>query len=33
MEMEWSSIAQDRDPKNQQARKAEFEKHGLALRW
>lgn len=31
MEMEWSSIAQDPDPKNQQARKAEFEKHGLTL--
>ena len=31
MEMEWSPIAQDPDPKNQEARKAEFERHGLTL--
>jgi hypothetical protein len=31
MEADWSPIAQDTDPKNQQARKAEFEKHGLTL--
>jgi mannose-6-phosphate isomerase-like protein (cupin superfamily) len=31
MEMDWSPVAQDTDPKNQEARKAEFEKHGLTL--
>ena len=31
MEMDWSPVAQDADPKNQEARKAEFEKHGLTL--
>lgn len=31
MEMDWSPAAQDTDPKNQEARKAEFEKHGLTL--
>jgi mannose-6-phosphate isomerase-like protein (cupin superfamily) len=31
IETEWSPIAQSEDPKNQEARKAEFEKHGLTL--
>ena len=31
METEWASVAQSEDPKNQEARKAEFEKHGLTL--
>ncbi len=31
MEMDWSPVAQDTDPKNQEARNAEFEKHGLTL--
>ena len=31
MEMDWSPVAQDTDPKNQEMRKAEFEKHGLTL--
>jgi mannose-6-phosphate isomerase-like protein (cupin superfamily) len=31
METEWSSVAQSEDPKNQEARKAEFERHGLTL--
>ena len=31
MEAEWASVAQSEDPKNQKARKTEFEKHGLAL--
>jgi mannose-6-phosphate isomerase-like protein (cupin superfamily) len=31
MEAEWSPVAQSEDPKNQEARKAEFEKHGLTL--
>jgi mannose-6-phosphate isomerase-like protein (cupin superfamily) len=31
MEMDWSPVAQNTDPKNQAARKAEFEKHGLTL--
>jgi mannose-6-phosphate isomerase-like protein (cupin superfamily) len=31
MEMDWSPLAQDTDPKNQEVRKAEFEKHGLTL--
>ena len=31
METDWSPVAQDTDPKNQEARKAEFEKHGLTL--
>jgi quercetin dioxygenase-like cupin family protein len=31
METEWSSVAQSEDPKNQAARRAEFEKHGLTL--
>lgn len=31
MEMDWSPVARDEDPKNLKARKAEFEKHGLTL--
>jgi quercetin dioxygenase-like cupin family protein len=31
METAWASVAQSGDPKNQEARKAEFEKHGLTL--
>jgi mannose-6-phosphate isomerase-like protein (cupin superfamily) len=31
METEWSSVAQSEDPKNREARKAEFEQHGLTL--
>ncbi len=31
MEMDWSPVAQNTDPKNQEARKAEFERHGLTL--
>jgi mannose-6-phosphate isomerase-like protein (cupin superfamily) len=31
MDKDWSPVAQDSDPKNQEARKAEFEKHGLTL--
>jgi len=31
MEAEWASVAQSEDPKNQEARKAEFERHGLTL--
>jgi len=31
MEADWSSVAQDTDPKNQEARKGEFERHGLTL--
>jgi mannose-6-phosphate isomerase-like protein (cupin superfamily) len=31
MEMDWSPVAQKTDPKNQEARKAEFEKHALTL--
>jgi mannose-6-phosphate isomerase-like protein (cupin superfamily) len=31
MEVDWAPVAQDADPKNQEARKAEFEKHGLTL--
>jgi mannose-6-phosphate isomerase-like protein (cupin superfamily) len=31
MEIDWSPIAQDTDPKNIEARKAEFERHGLTL--
>jgi mannose-6-phosphate isomerase-like protein (cupin superfamily) len=31
MEPDWSAVAQDRNPKNQAARNAEFEKHGLTL--
>jgi mannose-6-phosphate isomerase-like protein (cupin superfamily) len=31
MEMDWSPIARDEDPKNMKVRKAEFEKHGLTL--
>jgi mannose-6-phosphate isomerase-like protein (cupin superfamily) len=31
MEMDWSPLAQDTDPRNQEVRKAEFEKHGLTL--
>jgi mannose-6-phosphate isomerase-like protein (cupin superfamily) len=31
METEWASVAQSEDPKNQEARKAEFERHGLTL--
>ena len=31
METEWASVARGEDPKNQEARKAEFERHGLTL--
>ena len=31
MEADWSPVAQDTDPRNQEARKSEFEKHGLTL--
>jgi len=31
METQWASVAQNEDPKNQEACKAEFEKHGLTL--
>ena len=31
METKWAPVAQSEDPKNQEARKAEFEKHGLTL--
>jgi mannose-6-phosphate isomerase-like protein (cupin superfamily) len=31
METPWASVAQSEDPKNQEARKAEFERHGLTL--
>jgi mannose-6-phosphate isomerase-like protein (cupin superfamily) len=31
METEWASVAGSEDPKNQEARKAEFERHGLTL--
>jgi hypothetical protein len=31
MEAEWASVAQSEDPKNQEARKAEFERHGSTL--
>ena len=31
MEMDWSPVAQDESPKNQEARKTEFERHGLTL--
>jgi mannose-6-phosphate isomerase-like protein (cupin superfamily) len=31
METEWSPVAQSEDPKNHEARKAEFERHGLTL--
>jgi mannose-6-phosphate isomerase-like protein (cupin superfamily) len=31
METEWASIVQSEDPKDQKARKAEFERHGLTL--
>jgi quercetin dioxygenase-like cupin family protein len=31
METEWASVAQSEDPKNHEARKAEFERHGLTL--
>lgn len=31
METEWSPVARSEDPKNGEARKAEFEKHGLTL--
>ncbi len=31
METQWASVAQSEDPKNQEARKAEFERHGLTL--
>ena len=31
METEWASVAQSEDLKNQEARKAEFERHGLTL--
>jgi mannose-6-phosphate isomerase-like protein (cupin superfamily) len=31
MEMDWAPVARDEDPKNLEARKAEFERHGLTL--
>jgi len=31
MEMDWSPVARDEDPKNMKVRRAEFEKHGLTL--
>lgn len=31
MEMDWSPVAREENPKNLEARKAEFEKHGLTL--
>ena len=31
METQWASVAQSEDPRNQEARKAEFERHGLTL--
>lgn len=31
MEMDWAPLARNEDPKNVEARKAEFEKHGLTL--
>lgn len=31
MDAEWALVAQDEDPKNHEARKAEFERHGLTL--
>lgn len=31
MEIDWSPVARNEDPKNLEARKAEFEKHGLTL--
>ena len=31
METQWASVAQSEDPKNREARKAEFERHGLTL--
>jgi mannose-6-phosphate isomerase-like protein (cupin superfamily) len=31
MEVPWLPVARDEDPKNQEARKAEFERHGLTL--
>jgi len=31
METEWASVARSEDPKDQEARKAEFERHGLTL--
>jgi quercetin dioxygenase-like cupin family protein len=31
METEWAPVAQSEDPKDQEARKAEFERHGLTL--
>jgi mannose-6-phosphate isomerase-like protein (cupin superfamily) len=31
METEWAPVARSEDPKNQEARKAEFERHGLTL--
>ena len=31
MAMDWSPVAQDTDPRNQEVRKAEFEKHGFTL--
>ena len=31
MEAEWASVAQSEDPKNEEARKAEFERHRLTL--
>ena len=31
METQWASVGQSEDPKNQEARKVEFERHGLTL--
>jgi len=31
IETQWASVAQSEDPKNREARKAEFERHGLTL--
>jgi cupin superfamily acireductone dioxygenase involved in methionine salvage len=31
MEAEWASVGRSEDPKDQEARKAEFERHGLTL--
>jgi mannose-6-phosphate isomerase-like protein (cupin superfamily) len=31
MDADWALVAQDEDPKNHEARKAEFERHGLTL--
>ncbi|HKV24231.1 MAG TPA: hypothetical protein VJN93_06530 [Candidatus Acidoferrum sp.] len=31
MEMDWAPVARDENPRNIEARKAEFERHGLTL--